>query len=431
MLLLLLALLLRLGWGWTRPPVVDRQNLPDQAEYLQLAQNLLHEHQLRFYDDRPSIADTVYAYRMPGYPFFLAALGANVRAARLAQGLLDTLTVLAVYLLARRWLDRSPALLAAGIVAVNPFLIYFSGLILSETLFTAMLAWAMVLLVGSRIRSDSAGHGGLSYTRFLLGGLLLALSILVRPSALFLPILLGVAGAWVNRPAATAYHTSSDQALRRWKLPVVTTMLLLTVLVLLPWAYRNHRVLGRWIWTTTNGGVTLYDGFNPAATGASDQSFLRQMPWLRYPNQTELGRSIYLSNRAKQWMLEHPAKVLQLALVKIGRTWSPIPLSREYGGQLRYVLVGLFYSLPVDLLVILGLMIGKAGGGLSRSAKGFLLIPAIYFTVVHGLSVGSLRYRVPVEPPMAVIAAVALAGLLMAARHRPRSTDHEPQSPRS
>jgi hypothetical protein len=44
-----------------------------------------------------------------------------------------------------------------------------------------------------------------------------------------------------------------------------------------------------------------------------------------------------------------------------------------------------------------------------RSAKVFLLIPAIYFTAVHMASVGSLRYRIPVEPPMAVIAALALA----------------------
>jgi hypothetical protein len=39
----------------------------------------------------------------------------------------------------------------------------------------------------------------------------------------------------------------------------------------------------------------------------------------------------------------------------------------------------------------------------------FLLIPAIYFTAVHMLSVGSLRYRIPAEPPMAVIAASVAA----------------------
>ena len=64
---------------------------------------------------------------------------------RLAQALLDTSTVLAIYLLARRFREERGALVAAAIVAVNPFLIYFSGLVLSETLFTAMLAWGLYL----------------------------------------------------------------------------------------------------------------------------------------------------------------------------------------------------------------------------------------------------------------------------------------------
>jgi hypothetical protein len=62
------------------------------------------------------------------------------------------------------------------------------------------------------------------------------------------------------------------------------------------------------------------------------------------------------------------------------------------------------YAIPFDLLVIAGLF----STGLRPGAKMVLLIPAIYFTAVHGMSVGSLRYRVPVEPMLAVIAATAV-----------------------
>ena len=55
------------------------------------------------------------------------------------------------------------------------------------------------------------------------------------------------------------------------------TMVALTLLVVGVWGVRNHAVLGRWVWLTTNGGVTKYDGFNPDATGASDQGFLRSL----------------------------------------------------------------------------------------------------------------------------------------------------------
>jgi len=186
---------------------------------------------------------------------------------------------------------------------------------------------------------------------------------------------------------------------------VGTTMLLLTLAVLLPWGIRNRRVLGSWIWTATNGGITLYDGFNPDATGASDQSFVQSMPQLRGMN--EEARSSYLSGLAKEFIRQQPLRAAQLAVVKAARTWSPVPLSQEYGGW-KYRTVGLLYSLPLDVLVLVGLFRRAPGGGpLSRSAKAFLLIPAIYFTAVHMLSVGSLRYRIPAEAPMAVLAASA------------------------
>jgi hypothetical protein len=114
----------------------------------------------------------------------------------------------------------------------------------------------------------------------------------------------------------------------------------------------------------------------------------------------EVERDAYLGQRAHEWIQGHPWQSIKLMSRKIARTWSPVPLSYEYGGNRLYVLAGLVYGLPFDLLVLVGLW----KGGLPRSAQVILLIPAIYFTAIHALSVGSLRYRVPVEPPMAVIA---------------------------
>jgi hypothetical protein len=425
------AFALRAGWGLTQPAGDEAINaLPDQREYLALARNLLSGRGLQFYDER--FKDTVLAYRTPGYPAFIAAVGARVRAVRLAQAVVDTSTVLAIFWLARALLkiDRPSraALLAAGLVAANPFLIYFSGLLLSETLFTAMLAWGMLLLVvggrGARLRlpvdedNDAVEpeeglppRRGLGTLLWLAGGLLLALSGLVRPSAVPLAVLMGIAAAFVNRPQAIAYETgrggaAGDAAHRaygpRWPLPVGSTMLLLTAAVLLPWAVRNARVLkGEWVWTTTNEGITLYDGLNPDATGASNQAaFVKAMPHLAAMG--EVGRSQYLSARAKAFAREHPARAAQLAVIKAGRTWSPVPLSDQFGSR-RNRVIALLYTVPLDVLVLCGLL----GRGLGRSAKVFLLLPAIYFTGVHMLSVGSLRYRIPVEPPITVIAAAA------------------------
>jgi hypothetical protein len=182
-----------------------------------------------------------------------------------------------------------------------------------------------------------------------------------------------------------------------WKpvLQVIAAMLI----VLLPWTWRNHHILGHWVFTSTNSGITQYDGFNPSANGSSNQNFIQQMPELRPMSEVE--RNEYLAKLAREYASAHPAGVLELAVRKICRTWSPIPLSAEFGSRRLYILIAAGYSIPLDLLVLWGL----SSGTLPRAAKVFLLIPAVYFTLAHALSVGSLRYRIPAEVPMAVVAA--------------------------
>jgi hypothetical protein len=272
-----------------------------------------------------------------------------------------------------------------------------------------MLIWGMLLLV-NRIRSAK-----LSALAWFVGAILLAVSVLVRPSAILLPLVIGASAAFVERDLRRPFHW-------RWSPPVTTLMLLLTLAALLPWAWRNQRVMGRWIWTTTNSGFTLYDGFNPDATGASDQSFVRSMPQLRLMNET--ARSQYLANQAAQYIRENPLRCVELAAIKAARTLSPIPLSTEFGSNWRLVAVALVYMLPMDLLAIAGLWNGR----IARSAKVFLLAPLLYFTVVHAATVGSLRYRMPADVPIAILAGLGIAGLRRMSNDQIAMTNKQPVS---
>ena len=340
-LLLLISLAVRLTWA-TLQPSTDAQidRLPDQREYLTLGRNLLQNHTLSFTD--PRFAQPLYAYRSPGYPTFIAHLAGSPLAVRLFQALLDTSTILAVFLLAQQLTTRqSLPLLAAAIVALDPFLIYFTGLILTETLFTALLIWAIFLLVR---------------TRTLSAAILFLLAALVRPNAILLAPLLAL--------------IPGPHRLRQ-------TLIVLAVMLigLFPWAWRNHQLLGSWVWTTTNTGITLYDGFNRTATGASDQRFITQMPQIQPINEVE--RSRYLSQSARTWAAENVSRLPGLTLTKIARTWSPIPLSTEFGRPI-YRLISAAYSLPLDLLLLVGLF----AKSLPRRVKMQLLVPAIYFTIL-------------------------------------------------
>lgn len=365
------GLFLRLAWGLYQGGLVDPK-LPDQREYLELATNLLAGRGLVFHD--PRFDADVRAYRAPGYPFFLAALGASPQAARAAQACLDASTALAAYLLARRWLSPGPALVAAAAVAVNPFLVYFSGLILSETLFICMLAWGMDLLVRPR-------HA-------LWGVVLLGLAVLVRPSAMLLPVVLAAA-----MPATLPLRRRAAWAM---------TGALVVAAVLFPWAARNRLVLGGWVWTTTNGGITFLDGFHASASGASNQAALFAPDELHRLKQAgELQRNAYCADKAWRWIAANPSALPRLSAAKLARTWSPVPLSEQYGRP-TYRLAGAMYAIPFYSLVLLGLL-RRRGGSMSL----FLVLPALYFTVLHVASVGSLRYRMPAEPPLAVLAAAA------------------------
>ena len=352
---LLLVLAVRVVAGVRQPGgEAGIDALPDQREYLELGRNLLAGRGLQFTDAR--FNDRVWAYRTPGYPLWVAACGGRVGVVRAAQAALDTSTVLAAYLLARWWLPRRPSVLAAGIVAVNPFLIYFSGLVLSETLFTALLAWGLVLLVHS---GGPWPAGGRATGAWLGGGLLLAVAALVRPSAALLPVAAATAGAFANRGLLPNFNQPGEYHWR-WPLPIGATFLGLTALVLLPWGVRNQLRLHAWVFTSTNAGITRYDGFNPDATGASDQSFVANLPALRQMG--EVGRSRYLDRLADDYIREHPAAVAKLTIFKIARTWSPVPLSRQYGSRKLYVAAGLLYSLPLLVLTAAGLASGRCPG---------------------------------------------------------------------
>ena len=431
MLVLAIALALRLALAFHRPAdEASLAALPDQVEYLHIAQSFRDGRGFCFYDT--GFSDTVYAYRMPGYPLLIAACGAKVRAVQIVQALLDVSSALAAFLLARRLLpppppgeagwgrsasetDRLPidaprphptspggggaGMVALLFVAFNPFLAYFSTLLLSETLFTAMLIWGMLWLTSPRRLAN------------LLGLLTLILSIYVRPGTIALPTLLAIAAVLVrpNLPARRHF----------FQIPAGATAIGLTILLLLPWAIRNRQQLGQWVWMTTNDGITLYDGFNPAADGSSNQASFRSWPELK--TMSEVNRSQYLAALAKQYAIEHPRRVITLTVAKLERFWSPVPLSDEYGQNRSIILVAAIFTVPLFVLVAAGVWFGM----ITRSKKLFLLLPAVYFTVVHAATVGSLRYRVPVDVPMSVLAAVGAAGVWSRRPEQLRPADNE------
>ncbi|MEO8160467.1 MAG: phospholipid carrier-dependent glycosyltransferase, partial [Arenimonas sp.] len=231
--MLLLVLLLALS-AWIQLTVAARTEVDgplraDAADYFSYAWNL---DRLHVYSSVPTWRDPTLepipdALRTPGYPLFLLLAGHPqpdagwLHRVVLLQALLGIGSVLLAWLVARAFLARGPALLAALVVAIHPWLATSGTYLLSESLFTFLLL-ATVLLA---LRAYSPGA---QPWRALLAGVACGVCSLVRPTTEFLPLLF-LAAAWL---------WPSLRGLRR---PALLAFLAFA-LVWSPWALRNRIV---------------------------------------------------------------------------------------------------------------------------------------------------------------------------------------------
>jgi hypothetical protein len=169
----------------------------------------------------------------------------------------------------------------------------------------------------------------------------------------------------------------------------------------LPWAYRNYAVTGHWIWTTLWVGPSLYDGFNPRANGESNMQFFEEDRLMDRMTEYEVDR--YYRARAWQFVRSHPGRALRLTLDKIARFWMPWPNAEQFSGGVGQVAVAAYF-IPAVLAAVLGLFLGP------RAFWPWVLTlgPILYFSAIHAVFLGSLRYRLPAEYPLCVAAAVGL-----------------------
>src|SRR5688572_23653912 len=110
----------------------------------------------------------VTAYYPPGYPVALGVVAWLVRlvvpgtvaifdVAVWFNVILSVATIPLVYVLGRRLAGRTAGLVAAGVWALWPNLVFHSGVVLTETLFLFLLVGMLVLLLGDREAARAPG----------------------------------------------------------------------------------------------------------------------------------------------------------------------------------------------------------------------------------------------------------------------------------
>jgi hypothetical protein len=427
--LLLTAAALRVAAVW-----VWRDNLHDDRDaYLGLAQELAAGNGFCTPGSNPP-APT--AYRPPLYPLVLSVLPARNRDLALAglQVLLGTATVWLTVVFARRLgLDVHRALLAGALVAIDPLLMQYTSMAMTETLCTFLVA--ALLAVALKPIDESATTPA---WRPIGTGVLFGLSVLCRPtlwafSAIF-------AAWWLyhrwhsRRSPLTTHHSPLSHA---W------LVLLAAAMTVAPWAVRNWFQLGRPIVTTTHGGYTLLLGNNPAfyrevvdqplgtvwdgSHGPGQAVWIdgvyREMEQAGIDSEVEGDR--WMARRAWRHIADEPRHFVQACLLRFMAFWNIVPsgpAAADVAPVVRYG-SGAYY------VVVFGLaLVGTVKVLRTAAARWMPLVLLIAsFSAVHLVYWSNVRMRAPVMPAVALLAAAATIGTRSVSEGR---SDAAPAAPR-
>ena len=317
---------------------------------------------------------------MPLYPVLVGLVGAGW--GQLALDLaLSTVTVWLVYRLTLIvFADATAALLGAFVTAIYPYFIFYAVAGLTETLFMALLIAAFL-----------CWYGGW----FTAAAILAVLSILTRPTIdVLVPLLIPLFAFFVHRyPLA--------RSLRQLAAYVAIYCVMMS-----PWWLHNYRAYGTFVRLNLASGSTLYTGNNPQnRTGGTldsdaDMSFVDGIS-------DPVARDRALWDAGIAFIEQHPGRFFELAGRKFVRFWLPWPYAKAYATPL-YTLVSIASFVPV--LALATLYVVTWGWQESPRVLPILLLIA-YLTSIHVISVASLRYRLPLEPFLIVLAAGAAARL--------------------
>jgi len=350
---------------------------PDGEEYDALARSLAAGTGFEV-DHAPN------TFRPPGYPFFLAAIyalgGLSYPAVKIVQSAIGALTCVIILLIGERLFSRRVGVIAASIAAVYPFLVVYTGFLLSETVFVFLSSVFLYAL--ARLR-EKCSVGWAAFA-----GLILGLMNLTRPMTLLLPILL-LFWAWIE---------FGD---KRRAVVIVGIIAGVMLLSMAPWVLRNYRVTNSFILVTGHNWERLYAGNNPAILRDSEA-----IGGSIDPERVEDYRAAYLSFMGR--LLRHePLELLRLEGHKLKRFWSVLPKTSErdrivsacsYGLLLPLFIVGMYLSLR------------------SQQKPWILFAWILNFCLMALITHGSTRFRLPVEPAVILFASLTLERLWLTFR---------------
>jgi 4-amino-4-deoxy-L-arabinose transferase-like glycosyltransferase len=313
----------------------------------------------------------------------LSLFGGDQISVKIAQAVVDSLTIVIIFLITRETFDIQTAVVAATISSIYPFFIYLTISIATEPLFTFLLS-AFVLSSLYAVRSDKAFF-------YFVSGVLLGAATLTRAATQFFPLVFLMLLLVMKR----------SRRILLW----CAAFCLSFVLVVLPWTVRNYVALDDFIPVATGGGIVVQQGSSEkflTIDGRKPEAFPENPPpqGLKPSQQDKYFMKAGL-DRLKMRLQTDPVGFVAFMAKKFLRLWYATDTGRNHH-------ITLLVQVPIYIFALMGLVL--------RSWKGqsLIWIPAcvvIYFVALHWFGLPLFRYMIPVMPYVIGFAAFAIVSL--------------------
>lgn len=308
---------------------------------------------------------------MPLYPVAIHLLG--ISAIVWLQILLSTWTVHLLYLVALAiWNDRNAALVAAGACAVHPVLVYYANAPLTETSFGFLVMLGLLLLYSNRIA---------------LAAVVFVLANLTRPTLDVVYPLMFAASALVAEPPRMML------AARR-----VAIYLSIYVALMCPWWLHNYGLYGKFVRLDLAGGITaILENSKSYEQHGFDWTI--DPPWEPYGSIADpVERDHAMMTAGIRYIFENPVVWLRGSADRFLRFFTPWPAPST---PLRQKWIISVLTLPIFVCAFLSLVFNF------RSWRRLLpvALPVAFVIAVHLATHANMRYRLPIDPLLAVIGA--------------------------
>jgi len=341
--------------------------------------------------DTPILFDRAIQRAGPAYEYLLAGIyavfGHHYEAVWVIQALLHVLTAWLIFKICQKvFLEsgRSIGLVAALIFGLHPDLIEISAMLMTETLylFTITLVFYIFLLVFEKSSS--------LFLAFFLAAAL-ALSIYSRPTVvLFVPVIFGF-------------------YLIRKNYLALSVCLLVMIVLMTPWTWRNWKIYNQFIPTTLIGQYNIWLGNTVTSDGG--QWVGNYNPWNDFAAERGFSEVKEKANQEfKNFVFQHPINFIKLTLIRFTRYFS---LIRPMG--FWFYQTGLsqaFFSGLSGIFIALLFISGWSGVFLAARQKKplyyYLIILAITAPLPLLITVVQSRYRFQVYPFLAIFGAYAI-----------------------